>query len=78
MCDEKTVFEGTVSEVKTTTSEGPTTILARHQPYMAKITGQVSYITSDGQQQMFAVDEGFIYTNGSICHIVVGTATVGT
>jgi F0F1-type ATP synthase epsilon subunit len=71
VCDERKVFEGPVSEVIVATSEGTAAILENHQPYMAKISEQVSYVSSDGSRRVLDISEGFVYTNGAQCHVVV-------
>jgi F0F1-type ATP synthase epsilon subunit len=71
ICDERKLFEGPVTEVQfITANAGPITIFTNHQPYMAKIAGNISYITANGEQKVADIEEGFVYTNGTVCHIV--------
>ena len=68
--EEKTT-EGEVKEVKINTEKGTVTILPQHQPYMAKILKNVSYISSSGDVVSVAISSGFIYTDGEKCIAVV-------
>ncbi|MDR0695743.1 MAG: hypothetical protein LBF56_03170 [Holosporales bacterium] len=71
LCDERKVYDGQVSEVYVTTCNGPTSIRKNHQPYMSKIVGQVTYATPDGSFHVLDIADGFVYTNGLLCHVVV-------
>jgi F0F1-type ATP synthase epsilon subunit len=71
ICDEKKIFEGAINEVNVLTENSPVTILPQHQPYMAKIHGEVSYTTQNLEKASVKIKEGFIYTNGTVCFVVV-------
>lgn len=71
ICDEKKIFDGEVSEVHLNTENGPVTILPKHQPYMSRINGEVSYTPIDGTVSNTKISEGFVYTDGDVCFVVV-------
>ncbi|MDR1609529.1 MAG: hypothetical protein LBR78_01590 [Holosporales bacterium] len=71
ICDEKRVFDGEAKEVRVITDNGPVTILPQHQPYMAKISDEVSYVTDSDACVSTKIMSGFVYTNGRSCFIVV-------
>ena len=69
--DEEILFDGEVSEVTIETPNGPMTILPGHEPYLTKISGKVSY-KQDGKTEISEeISEGFVYTNGEKCFVVV-------
>ena len=71
ICDEEKIFEGRVSKVEIETENGGVTILPGHQPYMTKIIGRVSYTEPGSASKVVGIDEGFVYTDGEVCFVVV-------
>lgn len=67
ICDEEQLFDSEVTEVKTKTENGEITILDKHEPYMTKISGYISYDNAEA----INFSEGFIYTNGETCFAVI-------
>lgn len=71
ICNEKKIYEGEISQIDIETANGRVTILPRHQPYMAKIFGSVSYMPDGTNAVSIDITEGFIYTDGTTCFTVV-------
>ncbi|MDR1365344.1 MAG: hypothetical protein LBJ42_02030 [Holosporales bacterium] len=71
ICDEEKIFDGEAKEAHIVTDNGPITILPQHQPYMAKISDEISYITGSGEILSTEIIDGFVYTNGRSCFVVV-------
>lgn len=71
ICDEEKLFEGEISELIVKTESGPVTILPGHEPYMTKISGEVKYVADHDIQGSIEISEGFVYTNGVRCFVVV-------
>ncbi|GHT89146.1 hypothetical protein FACS1894113_3400 [Alphaproteobacteria bacterium] len=69
--DEEKIFDGKASEVNVLTEEGPVTILSQHEPYMTKIEKRVSIKKENENIEEFDIVDGFLYTNGELCYIVV-------
>jgi F0F1-type ATP synthase epsilon subunit len=76
VCDEERIFDDYAKEVDVITDNGPVTILPQHQPYMAKISGEVVYITDADVRLSTEVANGFVYTNGRSCFVVVNRDAV--
>jgi F0F1-type ATP synthase epsilon subunit len=74
ICNEEKIFEGQVREVKVKVASGLVSILSGHQPYMAKIEGDVAYVEQDGAERSVGIDVGFVYTNGTHSFVVVDRA----
>lgn len=71
ICDEKKIYEGEVLQIDFETENGTVTILPQHQPYMTKISGNVSYKPANTTENSIDISEGFIYTDGTTCFAVV-------
>jgi F0F1-type ATP synthase epsilon subunit len=74
ICNEEKIFEGEVFEVKVETEDGVVSILPNHQAYMTRIAKVVSYRTKQDKQLSIEIVEGFVYTNGKTCFVVVDRA----
>lgn len=70
--DEQKYFDGKASEVQTITENGPLAILSQHEPFLAKIKDTVRFKPASGEQQELKISEGFLYTNGKLCFVVIG------
>ena len=70
--DEQKFFDDKASEVYTITENGPLTILPQHEPYITKIKGQLIFKTKNDEKKELKVEEGFLYTNGKSCFVVIG------
>ena len=71
ICDEEKIYEGEISQLNIETENGKVSILPKHQPYMTKISGTVSYRPIDATETLINISEGFIYTDGTTCFAVV-------
>jgi F0F1-type ATP synthase epsilon subunit len=71
--DEERIFDGESSRVDINTPNGPATILPMHQPYLTKIYGALTYMCADTGAVMIDAREGFLYTNGETCFVVLDT-----
>jgi F0F1-type ATP synthase epsilon subunit len=71
ICDEKKIFDGEISELSFTRDGETIAILPGHQPYMSSISGNITYVTSDGKKEESDNLSGFIYTNGTKSFAVV-------
>ncbi len=69
--NEEKIFEGEIQEVSVITEEGSLMILPGHEPYMAKISEEVTYKEKDGTKISEEIDDGFVYTDGETCFVVV-------
>ena len=71
ICDEEKIYEGEISQINIVTSNGNVTILPNHQPYMTKISEKISYTQLSGNNTLLDISEGFVYTDGNTCFVVV-------
>ena len=71
ICDEEKIYEGEISQINIVTSNGNVTILPNHQPYMTKISEKISYTPQNGDDALLDISEGFVYTDGNTCFVVV-------
>lgn len=71
ICDEEKIFEGEVTKVQVKTENGMMEILPYHQPYMSRIFESVAYFPSESKDASVDITEGFVYTDGDTCFVVV-------
>ncbi|MBQ9335655.1 MAG: hypothetical protein IJS10_03875 [Alphaproteobacteria bacterium] len=71
ICDEEKIYEGDISQISIVTDNGEVKILPKHQPYMTKVLEKISYTPVNGNETSLNISEGFVYTNGNTCFVVV-------
>ncbi|MDR2458762.1 MAG: hypothetical protein LBD43_01555 [Holosporales bacterium] len=76
ICDKERIFDNYAKEIYVITGNGPVTILPQHQPYMAKISEEIIYVTDAGVRMSTKITDGFVYTNGRSCLAVVNKDVV--
>jgi hypothetical protein len=69
--DEKRIFEGDVKELSCISENGPFIVMDGHVPYLSKIGETVVFTKIDGSTELHEIKEGFLYTNGDVCFVIV-------
>jgi F0F1-type ATP synthase epsilon subunit len=71
LSNEKEIFNGKIKEIETETDQGPVKVMPLHEPYISQILNKISYTEQDGTTHEEKINEGFLYTNGIVCFIVI-------
>jgi F0F1-type ATP synthase epsilon subunit len=72
-CDEKVIFNGEITEISGYSERGPFKIMDNHIPYMVRISNSVSIVKTDKLSITHNFKDGFLYSNGQECFVIVDT-----